>query len=251
LKTRDKTILELVYKLGYPVTKLASRDLTTVNAETLSDDVVEYLNSTNYKLLRFDGKGEITTRTIQSMIAKYPEHQTENAVFECVEEVEYHRIQGLTVDEEFELRLKEPDLDKFLYGCGYRTTNKTLSKLNTKGGGFDKNKQGYLYVLKFYNDNVEFVKFGITNLENEARHETQLYNARRRGINYSYDYIYKTPLLSGEFVADLEYKIDCATRNHATVSKEVMPDGYKESRDIDALPVLLEIINNEVEAYSN
>ena len=251
MKTRDKAILELVYKLGIPVTELTSYDLTTVGIESLSEDVVEYLNSTNYKLLRFDGKGAITTRTIQSVIAKYPEYHAENAVFECVEEVEYHRMQGLTVDEEFELRLKEPDLDKFLYSCGYRTTNKTLSKLNTKGGGFDKNKQGYLYVLKFYNEHTEFVKFGITNLENESRHETQVRNAKRRGINYSYEYIYKTPLLSGEFVADLEYKIDCATRNYATINKEVMPDGHKESRDINSLPVLLEIINTEIESLSN
>ena len=69
----------------------------------------------------------------------------------------------MSLDDELTLKLTEPDLDKFMLSCGFKPL--PLSKQQAKGlaRGFDTNKQGYFYIARIFNDDIEFIKYGVTN----------------------------------------------------------------------------------------
>ena len=153
----------------------------------------------------------------------------------------------MSLDDELALKLTEPDLDKFMLSCGFKPL--PLSKQQAKGlaRGFDTNKQGYLYIARIFNDDIEFIKYGVTNskLDNK-RTKDQLYAARRQEIKYDYEELYISPLSAGDIVYKTETEIKDMLRFEDKIPKSLFPDGHTETCSVDFLYKLLEIVEDRL-----
>lgn len=153
----------------------------------------------------------------------------------------------MSLYDELTMKLTEPDLDKFMLSCGFKPL--PLSKQQAKGlaRGFDTNKQGYFYIARIFNDDIEFIKYGVTNskLDNK-RTKDQLYAARRQEIKYDYEEIYISPLSDGALVYKTEVEIKDMLRFEDKIPKSLFPDGYTETCDVELLYKLLEIVGDRL-----
>lgn len=153
----------------------------------------------------------------------------------------------MSLDDELDLKLTEPDLDKFMLSCGFKPL--PLSKQQAKGlsRGFDTNKQGHFYIARIFNDDIEFIKYGVTNskLDNK-RTKDQLYAARRQEIKYDYEEIYVSPLSDGDLVYKTETEIKDMLRFEEKIPKSLFPDGHTETCNIELLYKILEIVGDRL-----
>lgn len=92
--------------------------------------------STNTDILKSNKTGKnITVRTMQDIMANY-DRQIKSEMYTTITGITdkdyfcgYIKMEGLTLDEEFELRLKNSDLLSFLRGCGYNNKEMTLNQV--------------------------------------------------------------------------------------------------------------------------
>lgn len=158
-----------------------------------------------------------------------------------------YKATKMSLDDELDLKLTEPDLDKFMLSCGFKPL--PLSKQQAKGlsRGFDTNKQGYFYIARIFNDDIEFIKYGVTNskLDNK-RTKDQLYAARRQEIKYDYEEIYVSPLSDGDLVYKTETEIKDMLRFEEKIPKSLFPDGHTETCNAELLYKLLEIVGDRL-----
>ena len=148
-------------------------------------------------------------------------------------------------DEDFDTYLSrlllEPDPELFLNSLGYRTKIVKEGNKTKTLRGFSQTTTGILYLVRFYNVEIEFLKFGITNnADYEVRTKQQLRTAKRHDLCYNYEYLYISALQDGVKVYDAEQYIRLQTKIYDRVPKSLFPDGYTETVSIDALyPILL------------
>ncbi|QXN60097.1 hypothetical protein KUA24_30 [Vibrio phage HNL01] len=99
---------------------------------------------------------------------------------------------------------------------------------------FNRAKPANLYVVRWYNDNHSYLKFGITNREVLARVKDQ---SRNSPLNYEILHTFHHP--SGQAVFDCE-KIIKQSNVTSVCPKEYLPDGYTET--VEDTPDILESI---------
>lgn len=117
--------------------------------------------------------------------------------------------------------------------CGedYTSPLQLLSRGNVgcsckKGGGFDNNKDGRIYVCLWYNDDVKYLKFGITNLEVMVRVKDQ----QRLAKNLKHKLLFTSEPLIGYKIRELETLLKEVNKHQiANCPKELLPDGYTET----------------------
>lgn len=118
---------------------------------------------------------------------------------------------------------------------------KDRSDLNKCGkcslSGFNENKVGYLYVVRWellnnIDGNFTFIKFGITNRKPLIRVKEQKRFCSEGTNNYSIksEILYATPRLSGKIIKSMEAKVKEIFKDFiGVVPKKVFPDGYTET----------------------
>ncbi|WNO47173.1 hypothetical protein [Vibrio phage vB_VibM_10AMN] len=117
--------------------------------------------------------------------------------------------------------------------CGedYTSPLRLLSRGNVgcsckKGGGFDNNKDGRIYVCLWYNSDVKYLKFGITNLEVMVRIKDQ----QRLSKNLKHKLLFTSEPLIGHKIRELETLLKEVNKHQiANCPKELLPDGYTET----------------------
>ena len=232
---RDKIIETLFIEHGFnapSLSKATYQDL--VDCSYISD-------SADYTECAADKVFDLSVRAIQNVLkGKTPKQY-------ILWQPTYYKVTKMSLDDELTLKLAEPDLDKFMLSCGFKPL--PLSKQQAKGlaRGFDTNKQGYLYIARIFNDDIEFIKYGVTNskLDNK-RTKDQLYAARRQEIKYDYEELYFSPLADGALVYKTETEIKDMLRFEDKIPKSLFPDGHTETCNVELLYKLLEIVEHNL-----
>ena len=149
----------------------------------------------------------ISLRQIQSITKQFTQHQT----FTTYEDIGYKR-KYKSLDDELDELLKEPDPNKFLQSCGYLERQIPLNNFDKKTTGFKQGDKGVFYITNFYNSDISFLKFGVTNSPDiTTRTKTQLQHAKRQGLKYDYEHIYSSSILDGETLYNAEQQIRVQT----------------------------------------
>lgn len=232
---RDKIIETLFVEHGFTAPSLCKVTYQDLVGCGYISDSVGYTEDSSDKVFN------LSVRSIQVMLkGKTPKQ------YILWQPTEY-KATKMSLDDELTLKLTEPDLDKFMLSCGFKPL--PLSKQQAKGlaRGFDTNKQGYFYIARIFNDDIEFIKYGITNskLDNK-RTKDQLYAARRQEIKYDYEEIYISPLSDGALVYKTEVEIKDMLRFEDKIPKSLFPDGHTETCNVELLYKLLEIVGDRL-----
>ena len=179
----------------------------------------------------------ISLRQIQSITKQFTQHQT----FTTYEDIGYKR-KYKSLDDELEELLKEPDTNKFLQSCGYLERQIPLNNFDKKATGFKQEDKGVLYITNFYNSDISFLKFGVTNDPDiTTRTKTQVYHAKRQGIKYDYEHIYSSSILDGDTLYNAEQQIRVQTNIYDRIPKSLLPDGHTETCPIECLGLILSL----------
>lgn len=174
---------------------------------------------------------------------------------------DYTTMKGLSLDDEFEERLKEKDLLTFLRGCGYNNQELTLNQIRKGCQGFDKNKPAVFYVHKVndHKHHIEFIKFGITNIDTQKltkstkeqlaqqRIKSQIYNSSR-DVPYQFksEMLWCSEVLDGEFIFNTELVIKQELSKFDKVPKSIFSDGHSETVLIEDKDILELMINSKL-----
>ena len=262
---RNSLIIHLAFDLGMSPNNISKITIDKLK-ETLCDNqtfntYINYVISHNFSFAFTSNRGitkHMAKRSIELVLEKSRDKEKPTDMVK-VESIPYQSIKTMTLDEELEHRLREPDLELFLIGCGYQTKPLTNRQLKSSSRGFNKNISGVLYVVKFTEVNTEsqeeyeegeepeppfeFIKYGITNeVDVNKRTKEQVRSAKRDNIEYKTELLFLTKRLQGDLIAELETKIDSITRAFYKVPKTMLPDGHSETTTLDKLPDILDII---------
>ncbi|CAH9013251.1 conserved hypothetical protein [Vibrio phage 424E50-1] len=92
-----------------------------------------------------------------------------------------------------------------------------------KGSGFSRSKSADFYIVRWYDDNVSYLKFGITNQEIIQRIKQQ---SRKSHLDYTilHEFYHE----DGNVAADCE-KYLMSVMETGVCTKELLPDGYTET----------------------
>ena len=192
---------------------------------------------------------DLSLRSLQEVMVNstIPEHTEMFCV--VTENDNYKKPDEMTLDEHFELLLKEPDQFKFLQSCGYTEVKRTAQEFKRKQSGFNVKGPGFVYVVRYYNSDIEFIKYGITHNYTDKRHEEQARAARRVGIEYKWEVLFKSPMSKGKQVAEVETTLKKLTKQarymkQHNITKSIFPDGYSETVPIDYIIDVLDCVEN-------
>lgn len=111
----------------------------------------------------------------------------------------------------------------FKGAAGHLKGGKMSCPCNGRSGGFDKSKPANFYIVRWSNEYISYLKFGITNREVLDRVKNQ-----SRVSSLEYDILYTFHHQDGGWVADLESEIKANVARFAC-PKELLPDGYTET----------------------
>lgn len=179
----------------------------------------------------------VSLRQIQSITKQFTQHQT----FTSYEDISYKR-KYKSLDDELDELLKEPDPNKFLQSCGYLERQIPLNNFDKKTTGFKQGDKGVLYITNFYNSDISFLKFGVTNSPDiTTRTKTQLQHAKRQGIKYEYEHVYSSSILDREILYNAEQQIRVQTNIYDRIPKSLLPDGHTETCPIECLGLILSL----------
>ena len=179
----------------------------------------------------------ISIRSIQAITKQFVQHQT----FTTYEDISYKR-KYKSLDDELDELLKEPDPNKFLQSCGYLERQIPLNNFDKKATGFKQGDKGVFYITNFYNSNISFLKFGVTNSPDiTTRTKTQLQHAKRQGLKYDYEHIYSSSILDGEALYNAEQQIRVQTNIYDRIPKSLLPDGHTETCPLECLGLILSL----------
>lgn len=180
---------------------------------------------------------DISLRQIQSITKQFVQHQ----IFTSYEDIGYKR-KHKNLDDELDELLKESDPNKFLQSCGYIERKIPLNNFNKKTTGFKQEDKGVFYISNFYNPDINFLKFGVTNDPNVVeRTKTQLQHAKRKGLSYSYEHLYISNILDGDMLYNAEQHIRVQTNIYDRIPKSLLPDGHTETCPIECLGLILSL----------
>lgn len=263
---RNEIILYLHHDCGFSyidIVKMKDQDIIN---NTTENKLLNTWAHNNTNILKSAKTGNnISVRAIQEMVHRYTRkiapvkhvtilHKCDNDGF-CG----YTPVKGLSLDEEFEQRLKEPDLLTFLHGCGYNNKELTLNQIRKGNRGFDKNKEAILYShkVKDTKHNIEFIKFGITNVDSSKKQtdtqhlankriKSQLYNSSRdTPYNFKSELLWCSNVMSGDTIFNIELEIKQELRRFDKIPKSIFSDGYSESVLLDDKDILELLINSK------
>ena len=101
--------------------------------------------------------------------------------------------------------------------------NRDYNDPRNTSSGFNPSKPAHLYIVRWFNENVSYLKFGITNQKVQQRITQQ---ARKSELDYEILHTFHHE--SGQRVADCERLIK-ASMQTSICPKALLPDGYTET----------------------
>lgn len=209
----------------------------------LSPSTIHSMTHKDIRLYGFDSNQsdnkvfDVTIRSIQAITKQFIQHQT----FITYEDIIY-TPKYKSLDDEIDELLKEPDSNKFLQSCGYLERQIPLNNFDKKTTGFKQGDKGVFYITNFYNSEISFLKFGVTNSPDiTTRTKTQLQHAKRQGIKYDYEHIYSSSILDGETLYNAEQQIRVQTNIYDRIPKSLLPDGHTETCPLECLGLILSL----------
>jgi len=109
--------------------------------------------------------------------------------------------------------------------------------------GYNPNKSGTFYIVKWTKDNHRFIKFGITNQKLKARLRTQ--NSKTK---YNYEIIYTNTWDDGNIPLKIERSIKSSRLfERCVIDKDDFKDGYTETLEESLTNLLISYVNNEIQ----
>lgn len=264
---RNEIILYLHYDCGFSYTHIVKMNDSDIINNTIDNPELNEWASNNIDILKSVKTGNnISVRAIQDMVHKYKrkleqtKHVTILHKYDSDGFCGYTQMDGLSLDEEFEERLKNTDLLTFLRGCGYNNQELTLNQIRKGTSGFDKSKPAVLYIHKV-NDSkyhIEFIKFGITNINTDKlieyskehlaqqRIKSQIYNSSR-DVPYKFEseMLWCSEVLDGEFIFNTELAIKQELSKFDKVPKSIFSDGHSETVLIEDKDILELLVNSK------
>lgn len=267
LNYRNEIILYLHHDCSFSYTQIVKmKDSDIINNTVDNPELNEWARNNADILKSVKTGNNISVRAIQEMVHKYKrqllptKHITILHKYDIDGFCGYTPMKGLSLDEEFEERLKNTDLLTFLRGCGYNNQELTLNQIRKGCQGFDKNNLAVLYIHKV-NDNkhhIEFIKFGITNIDTDKlvkyskehlaqqRIKSQIYNSSR-DVHYKFksEMLWCSEVLDGEFIFNTELAIKQELSNFDKVPKSIFSDGHSETVLIEDKDILELLVNSK------
>lgn len=246
---RDAAILDVVYNGGYPISQIISKEYLD-GFDTFADTTKQFINKYGHVAITLKGDRDLTLRSLQAIMTDTAPPEGTELFCVVTENDNYRKPDNMTIDEHFELLLlKEPDQFRFLQSCGYTEVKRSAQDFKRKQTGFNIKDPGFVYVVRYYNENIEFIKYGITHNYTDKRHEEQARAARRIGIHYDWEVLFKSPMSKGKQVAEVETTLKKLTKQaiykqHHDITKEMFPDGYSETVPIDYVIDVLDCVEN-------
>lgn len=245
---RDAAILDVVYNGGYPITQIVSKEYLD-GTDTFAESTKQFINKYGHVAITLKGDRDLTLRTLQEIMAGTTPPEGTELFCVVTENDNYRKPENMTLDEHFELLLKEPNQFKFLQSCGYTEVKRTAQEFKRKQSGFNDKEPGFVYVVRYYNENIEFIKYGITHNYTDKRHEEQAGAAKRVGIHYDWEVLFKSPMSKGKQVVETETILKKLTKQaiykqHHNITKAIFPDGYSETVPIDYIIDVLDCVEN-------
>lgn len=140
----------------------------------------------------------------------------------------------------------ENNRSKFTYRCPYHGIQEvTYSKFVLKGTrcpscaeyGYNPNKPGSFYVVKWTKDDHSFIKFGITNQKVKARIGTQ--NGK---TEYIHEFLFVANFDDGNIPLNIEDHIKSSNLTRGVISKQLFSDGFTETINTEDLHILEDLI---------
>lgn len=104
-------------------------------------------------------------------------------------------------------------------------------------GGYNPNKHGAFYVVKWTHENHLFLKFGITNRDVNVRIKEQ-----SDVTNYKPEFLFVANFNDGSIPLNIESRIKSSNLNRNIISKELFADGFTETINIEDLHILEDLI---------
>lgn len=264
---RNEIILFLHHDCGFSYTQIVKMNDSDIVNNTIDNPELNEWASNNIGILKSVKTGNnISVRAIQDMVHRHKrkleqtKHVTILHKYDSDGFCDYTPMNGLSLDEEFEERLKNTDLLTFLRGCGYNNQELTLNQIRKGTRGFDKSKPSVLYIHKV-NDNkhpIEFIKFGITNIDTQKltkstkehlaqqRIKSQIYNSSR-DVPYQFksEMLWCSEVLDGESIFNTELAIKQELSKFDKVPKSIFSDGHSETVLMDDKDILELMINSK------
>lgn len=264
---RNEIILYLHHDCGFSYTQIVKMNDSDIINSTIDNPELNEWASNNIDILKSVKTGNnISVRAIQDMVHRYKikleqtKHVTILHKYDSEGFCGYTPMESLSLDEEFEERLKNADLLTFLRGCGYNNQELTLNQIRKSTRSFDKSKLAVLYIHKV-NDNkhhIEFIKFGITNIDTQKltkstkeqlaqqRIKSQIYNSSR-DVPYKFksEMLWCSEVLDGEFIFNTELAIKQELSKFDKVPKSIFSDGRSETVLIENKDILELMINSK------
>ncbi len=90
--------------------------------------------------------------------------------------------------------------------------------------GFDPSKSGYFYIVRWYNSETSYLKYGITNKEVLDRIKQQ---SGKSTLNYNILYTFYSNV--GQDVLNVENQVKDIYGRKGFCPKELLPDGFTET----------------------
>lgn len=265
---RNEIILYLHHDCSFSYTQIVKmNDSDIINNTVDNPELNEWVRNNTDILKSVKTGNNISVRAIQEMAHKYKRQLLQTKHITILHKYDsdgfcgYAPMKGLSLDEEFEERLKNADLLTFLRGCGYNNQELTLNQIRKGTCGFDKSKPAVLYIHKV-NDNkhhIEFIKFGITNIDTQKltkstkeqlaqqRIKSQIYNSSR-DVPYKFEseMLWCSEVLDGEFIFNTELAIKQELSKFDKVPKSIFSDGHSETVLMEDKDILELMINSKL-----
>lgn len=248
IQERNEAILDVVYNGGYPIKQIVTKEYLE-GLESFSVNTQQFIKEYGHVARDSKNTKDLTLRALQAILTGTTPPESADILYVVTENNNYKKPANITLDEHFEILIKEPDQFKFLQSCGYTEVKRTIHEFKRKSAGFNSKEPGFVYVVRYYNSETEFIKYGVTHNYTDKRHEEQARAARRVGIDYKWEVLFKSPLSKGKQVAAVETELKKITKlakynKEHYITKQTFPDGYSETVPIKYEIDVLDCVEN-------
>lgn len=141
------------------------------------------------------------------------------------------------------------NLSKFEYECVHHGSQKVSYNHFINDGtrcptcspcGYSNKKPGRFYLVRWFSEDIQFLKFGITNSELKSR------ISKQKGLSkLEYKIIFDFYFDNGQIPLDLEKEIK-EKLDTSFVNKSVFPDGFTETVSLCSFENIYNILNNYI-----
>lgn len=248
LDERDKAIAEVICCCGNTINSVLDGSYKN-NLNNASHKTLEFMDKFGTVNIKQNGK-PLSKRGIQKIIQQFKNDNTvETQVIAYEETGDFKLPPNKTLDDYLSEILMLESTEDFINKCGYKQSLGYLYQEKNNTRGFDSKQRGYFYVIRVFNKDREFIKFGVTHNNPSVRHSQQMSNARRIGLEYQFESIFVSDLCDGSVLLELEYELKQRVKylkrtKQFRITKQMFPDGHTETLPLSDLSLILNTISN-------